>query len=182
MGFTSMGIKKSQFAANKMEQSINLYRELRIDGLIANWAESMRWWLAEMVKTRCSELFRNDEDIGKVFDLLQNKYNLKSQLSQFQTASQRELFVLQNEGQLLNVAKQENNVSIMHIVQKRKAIKECFDFIVDNFKRYNENSKVTEYVYERIKSLSATNNLSILNGMKAMNEIGNRLCYQMMFI
>ena len=113
-----------------------------------------------MVKTRCSELYRNDEDIGKVFELLTNKYNLKNQLSQFQTASQRESFLLQNENQLLNVAKSENNPSIMHIVQKRKALKECFDFIVHNFRRYNENQQVTEYVYDRIKALSATNNLS----------------------
>jgi len=133
---------------------------LRIDGLIANWAESMRWWLAEMVKTRCSELYRNDQDIGKVFDLLENKYNLKDQLAQFPTATQREMFVLQNEAQLLNVAQSENNPSIMHIVQKRKAIKECIDFIVENFKPFNENQKVTEYVYSRIKTLSATNNLS----------------------
>merc|ERR1719361_1595781 len=103
--FTSMGIKKSQFAANKMEQSINLYRELRIDGLIANWAESMRWWLAEMVKTRCNELFNNDGDIQRIFNLLERKYDLKQQLSSFTTSSQRESFIIQNEAQLANVAK-----------------------------------------------------------------------------
>ena len=85
--FTTMGIKKSHFAAYYMEQSINLYSNLNIDTLIVNWAESMRWWLAEMVKTRCHELFTNDNDILKIFNLLERKYNLKQQLSQFITAS-----------------------------------------------------------------------------------------------
>merc|ERR1712176_910928 len=116
-----------------MEKSIKLYQQLRIDGLIANWAESMRWWLADVVKTRCNELLNNDADIQQIFNLLERKYNLKQQLSSFQTSSQRESFIIQNEAQLENVAKSENNPTIMHIIQKRKHLKDCIDFICLNY-------------------------------------------------
>eukprot|EP00483_Globobulimina_turgida_P007568 UN07583 len=49
----------------------------------------------------------------------------------------------------------------MHIVQKRKHLKECIDFICLNYKQYNETSDVTEYVYNRLSTLSSTNNLSL---------------------
>eukprot|EP01084_Bolivina_argentea_P164855 286540_1 len=163
--FTSMGVKKSQFAAYYMEKSINLYFNLRIDSLIVNWAESMRWWLSEMIKNRNNEIYSNNLDINKIFNLLSNKYNLKQQLSEFVTYGQRERFILENENQLGNVAKQENNPSIMHIIQKRKHLKDCIDFICINYRNYsggyNNLGDVSEYVYQRISELSSTNNLQL---------------------
>ena len=35
--------EKSKFAAKFMERSIDLYRKLKVDGFIANWAEDIKW-------------------------------------------------------------------------------------------------------------------------------------------
>mmetsp|Transcript_43807 Transcript_43807/g.39025 ORF Transcript_43807/g.39025 Transcript_43807/m.39025 type:complete len:954 (-) Transcript_43807:179-3040(-) len=177
--FTTMGIKKSHFAAYYLEQSINLYSDLNIDSLIVNWAESMRWWLAEMVKSRCQQLFTNDNDINKIFNLLVQKYGLQQQLSQFKTASQRESFVIQNKQQLLNVAKQENNPKIPHIIQKRQVLKGHIDFVTSNYRAFNNDKKVTEYVYNRIKQLSSTNNLTLFNWNRGGND--NQTQWQSMY-
>eukprot|EP00485_Elphidium_margaritaceum_P004455 CAMPEP_0202699290 /NCGR_PEP_ID=MMETSP1385-20130828/12507_1 /ASSEMBLY_ACC=CAM_ASM_000861 /TAXON_ID=933848 /ORGANISM="Elphidium margaritaceum" /LENGTH=975 /DNA_ID=CAMNT_0049356189 /DNA_START=42 /DNA_END=2969 /DNA_ORIENTATION=- len=175
--FTTMGLKKSQFAASYMEKSIKLYQELHIDGLIENWAESMRWWLAEMVKNRCQDLLANNADIDRIFTLLQQKYGIMSQLSGFKTASQKESFVLANEQQLMNVARDSNNASIVHIVQKRKHLKECVEFVIEPYKALHQprhhphhqahrsdnqtSFAVTDYVYTRMQTLASSNNLNL---------------------
>merc|ERR1712228_929082 len=61
--------------------------------------------------------------------------------------------------------------TIMHIIQKRKHLKDCIDFICLNYKPFNENQKVTEYVYNRIKQLSSTNNLTLYNWNKGDSKI-----------
>ncbi len=174
--FTSMGVPKSQFSAYYMEQSIDLYFALSIDGLIANWAESMRWWLGECVKNRNLEIAQSDSDICRIFSLLSGKYGLKRQLSEFVTPLQRESFVLENESQLSNVAKQENNTQIMHIIQKRKHLRTCLAFVVRNHSWANTNNEVTEYALQRMQTLSNANNLRLYKwnmGGTAYNNLKN---------
>eukprot|EP01084_Bolivina_argentea_P116760 207403_1 len=150
----------NDFDAFYMEKSIVLYESLRVDGLIENWAESMRWWLSQHVlKTRAGELVENDAEIeNQIFGLLcAQPYNLKQQLSELQNPLQKEHFIISNEQQLLNVARQENKPGIQRIIQKRKHLCDCIQFMTRN---YNEcNAK--EYVHRRIATLSSTNNLTL---------------------
>ena len=45
VALTATGVCRSSFGADLMERSIALYRKLKIDGLIANWAQDMKWVL-----------------------------------------------------------------------------------------------------------------------------------------
>jgi len=157
--FSSIGLKKSQFAAHYMEKSVHLYKELKIGELMANWAENTRWWMAEMMRARFKEFSCNNANIDGIFQLLQQKYNLGSQLSAFQTPQQKESFVVANEQQLFNVARAENNQFINNVVQKTKHLKECMDFMVEPFKGFNDDLSVTQYVSKRIQQLSCGSHL-----------------------
>ena len=173
---TIMGVKKSKFAAKYMEESIKLYESLHIDTLIANWAEAMRWWLGERVIERKKELDENNNSINQIFNLLINKYNLKQQLSQFVKPWEKISFILQNESQLLNVARSGGPREIPHIIQKTGVLKECIDFVCSNY-TYNQKQNVVQYVYKRINTLSTSNNLQSFKWNKGDEQLWRELLY-----
>jgi len=168
VAFTAMGVEKSKFAADFMERSIALYRSLKIDGLIANWASDIKWWMGQSVaEGKWREIRSNDSEVEQLLMLLIRKYDqngsLKEQLSGLKTRWQRAQFVASNRAQLGNVARSEQNGAsrIMHIVQRTEHIVECMAFVTNHFERMNDGQRVSEYCFERIEQLQSTRSLTL---------------------
>jgi len=69
--------------AQCMEQAVALYRTLHIDGLIANWAQDMKWWLGQSVLSRrWNEIVSNDSGIEQLFGVLVQRFDANGSLKE----------------------------------------------------------------------------------------------------